>query len=61
MQGFYQPCFDRYDVNEDGLVGREDVRVIMSYMPFKRGKKGHYPNQSAPVKLNGKTSNLENT
>jgi hypothetical protein len=61
MQGFYLPFFDRYDVNEDGLVGREDVRVIMSYMPFKRAMKGHSANQSAPVKLNGKSSNLENT
>jgi hypothetical protein len=42
-------------------VGREDIRVIMSYMPFKRSKKGYYANQSAPVKLNGKLSNLENT
>ena len=33
----------------------------MSYMPFKRGKNGHQANQSAPVKLNGKSSNLENS
>lgn len=28
--------FDMYDFNSDGLITKEDVRLILSYMPFER-------------------------
>ena len=27
----------RYDFNNDGLISREDVRIVLSYIPFKKG------------------------
>jgi hypothetical protein len=26
----------RYDFNGDGLISKEDVRIVLSYIPFKR-------------------------
>jgi hypothetical protein len=31
----YFPAF-RYDFNGDGLISKEDVRIVLSYIPFKR-------------------------
>ena len=28
--------FNMYDFDNDGLISAEDIRIIMSYMPFKR-------------------------
>ena len=27
---------NRYDFNGDGLISKEDVRIVLSYIPFKR-------------------------
>jgi len=29
-------CFEMYDFDQDGYITPEDVRIMMSYMPFKR-------------------------
>jgi len=26
----------RYDFNGDGFISKEDVRIVLSYIPFKR-------------------------
>ena len=31
--------FKMYDFDKDGLITPEDIRLIMSYLPFKREKK----------------------
>lgn len=28
--------FEMYDFDQDGFISAEDVRIMMSYMPFKR-------------------------
>lgn len=28
--------FDRYDFDSDGLISKEDVRMVLSYIPFKK-------------------------
>ena len=28
--------FNMYDFNGDGLISKEDVRIVLSYIPFKR-------------------------
>ena len=28
--------FNMYDFDNDGYISTEDIRIIMSYMPFKR-------------------------
>lgn len=30
------PHIYRYDFNGDGLISKEDVRIVLSYIPFKR-------------------------
>ena len=36
----YRPCITcltyRYDFNSDGFITKEDVRIVFSYIPFKR-------------------------
>jgi Ca2+-binding EF-hand superfamily protein len=27
---------NRYDFNKDGFISKEDVRIVLSYVPFKR-------------------------
>ena len=29
-------CFYRYDFDDDGFITPEDIRIMMSYMPFNR-------------------------
>jgi hypothetical protein len=31
----------RYDFNSDGLITREDIRLILSYIPYNRGAKNY--------------------
>ena len=32
----------RYDFNSDGLISREDVRIILSYIPYNRTAAASY-------------------
>jgi len=43
----------RYDFNSDGLISREDIRLILSYIPYKR--------TLDPTDLQKKRSSLKST
>ena len=40
VQTFDLPYNFRYDFNGDSLISKEDVRIVLSYIPFKRDEVG---------------------
>lgn len=51
--------FNMYDFNGDGLISKEDVRIVLSYIPFKRDQVDNFAHQTPQSDTKNGTSKKE--